>query len=417
MMKLKEMQGMGKVAAMLLGLAAGPLWAGTEGASSTFYGQNAGASGSGSSGVNTLVGNSAGFNTTGTDNTFLGYGVGFFNTSGYNNTFLGLEAGFSNITGYDNTFLGKYAGSSNQIGSGNVFLGFYAGSSETGSNKLYIDKCFSGGSCTPPLLYGEFDNHLLNINGVTSVSANSIAKSQMHFSLDNGDYGGFLTSVLQNNFFVSSGARYDSTVGGWIQRSADGNAMIAGSGAVGYRIFSHTGGVVGSSFTLGAPRLHIDYSGQFGINTAPVAGHEIHTLTGAYEMAGSWVDASSRDLKDNIVPLTNDDAAKALAELNPVRYNYKVTPDEGHVGFVAEDVPELVARKDRKGLAPMEIVAVLTKVVQEQKQALDEKTRRLDAQESLVATQQQVLARMEAKVTRMEQEVERLKRRYVSVPD
>ena len=37
-----------------------------------------------------------------------------------------------------------------------------------------------------------------------------------------------------------------------------------------------------------------------------------------------------------------------------------------HVGFIAEDVPELVATADRKGMSPMDVVAVLTKVVQEQ---------------------------------------------------
>jgi hypothetical protein len=105
-------------------------------------------------------------------------------------------------------------------------------------------------------------------------------------------------------------------------------------------------------------------------------------------MAGSWVDASSRDLKDNIVSLTNEDAAKALAGLNPVRYNYKVTPDEGHVGFIAEDVPELVARKDRKGLSPMDVVAVLTKVVQEQKLALGEQARSIQELRAAVAALQ-----------------------------
>jgi hypothetical protein len=44
-----------------------------------------------------------------------------------------------------------------------------------------------------------------------------------------------------------------------------------------------------------------------------------------------------------------------------------VDKDEKHVGFIAEDVPELVAMKDRKSLSPMDIVAVLTKVVQELK--------------------------------------------------
>ncbi|MGA2463993.1 MAG: hypothetical protein ABSH06_06520 [Thermodesulfobacteriota bacterium] len=36
------------------------------------------------------------------------------------------------------------------------------------------------------------------------------------------------------------------------------------------------------------------------------------------------------------------------------------------MGFVAEDVPDLIATKDRKELSPMDIMAVLTKVVQDQ---------------------------------------------------
>lgn len=36
------------------------------------------------------------------------------------------------------------------------------------------------------------------------------------------------------------------------------------------------------------------------------------------------------------------------------------------MGFIAEDVPDLVATPNRKSLSPMDIVAVLTKVVQEQ---------------------------------------------------
>lgn len=46
-------------------------------------------------------------------------------------------------------------------------------------------------------------------------------------------------------------------------------------------------------------------------------------------------------------------------------FRYK-TDDEAHVGFIAEDVPELVAAQDRKGLSAMDIVAGLTRVVQQQ---------------------------------------------------
>ena len=50
----------------------------------------------------------------------------------------------------------------------------------------------------------------------------------------------------------------------------------------------------------------------------------------------------------------------------------KKSPEERHLGFIAEDVPELVASKDRKGMSSMDVVAVLTKVVQEQQKTVQE---------------------------------------------
>ena len=65
-----------------------------------------------------------------------------------------------------------------------------------------------------------------------------------------------------------------------------------------------------------------------------------------------------------------------------MKFAYKADPTERHVGFVAEDVPDLVAQKDRKTLSPMDIVAVLTRVVQEQQQRIEELTAKLAALEA-----------------------------------
>lgn len=118
--------------------------AGSEGPLNTYYGQRAGYS-----------------STTGKYNTFLGAYAGYFNTTGYHNTFVGTYAGRSNTIGSHNTFLGNGAGSSNQSGRGNVFIRHNAGRDETGSNKLIID---NRGTITP-LIYGEFDNDIVTING------------------------------------------------------------------------------------------------------------------------------------------------------------------------------------------------------------------------------------------------------------
>jgi hypothetical protein len=91
---------------------------------------------------------------------------------------------------------------------------------------------------------------------------------------------------------------------------------------------------------------------------------------GSYD--GNWNPASSRDLKENIQNLTTDEAMDALEGLNPVKYNYKKHKEEARVGFIAEDVPELVAMNGRKSLGTVDIIAVLTKVIQEQQKFIKE---------------------------------------------
>jgi hypothetical protein len=85
---------------------------------------------------------------------------------------------------------------------------------------------------------------------------------------------------------------------------------------------------------------------------------------------GVWISTSTRAAKDNIRDLSSDEAIETLAGLEPVRFNYKAEPDEESLGFIAEDVPDLVATNSRDSLSPMDLVAVLTKVVQEQQKTI-----------------------------------------------
>jgi hypothetical protein len=100
--------------------------------------------------------------------------------------------------------------------------------------------------------------------------------------------------------------------------------------------------------------------------------------------ATQFVSSSSRELKANIAELSGSEAIATLENLTPVKFNYKADSDKNlHVGFIAEDVPELVATSDRKGLSATDIVAVLTKALQEQRKtivALGEKVKMLEAQ-------------------------------------
>jgi hypothetical protein len=382
----------------------------TTGDHNTFIGYYAG-NNNGAASFNTFLGYKAGYSNTGTSNTFLGHYAGVNNTSGFYNIFIGDNTGGNNTTGSRNTFIGLGAGGNNTTGYGNVFLGYVAGGSEGGSNKLYIDNCYGDGSCTSPFIYGEFDNRILKIDGKLGIktkplyqmdiSGNGVSKSQMHFSIDGTDTGGWITSYNVNHFWLSSGAVWDYSAGGWIQKSSDGKAVMAGSGGLGYRILFSSGVPVGD---VASPtvRFHIDYSGNFGINTSATSGKPINTGTGAYlSSGGAWINASSRQYKENIKVLTTEDADKTLVALNPVTFSYKADPTEQHVGFIAEDVPDLVATKDRKGLSPMDIVAVLTKVVQEQKQTLEEKSKIIEKQQKAFDNLAGTVAQLQAEVNRL----------------
>ena len=115
--------------------------------------------------------------------------------------------------------------------------------------------------------------------------------------------------------------------------------------------------------------VHLD--GTFGPGFNPA--HPIHAqVSGAFLSAGgTWTNASSRALKKDVSPLSGEAAMSALQRLEPVNFTYRNEPEDPHVGFIAEDVPDIVATADRKSLAPMDIVAVLTRVVQEQQKTIE----------------------------------------------
>lgn len=145
------------------------------------------------------------------DNTFLGVNAGLKNTTGKGNAFFGLNAGMNNTTGSFNSFFGTNAGSSNTEGSGNVFLGRQAGFNEQGSNKLYI----ANSSTNSPLIYGEFNNELLRINGRLEVRDG--------ISLDgfeakgNNLFAGLLAGEKnisgESNVFLGEGTGFNNTTG------------------------------------------------------------------------------------------------------------------------------------------------------------------------------------------------------------
>jgi len=110
-------------------------------------------------------------NTTGFQNTVVGYRTSTFNKSGSHNTTVGNGSNYFNREGSNNTIIGFQAGKGTALHNkfGSVFLGYKAGYNDTTDNKLYIDNS----DTTAPLLYGEFDNDILAVNGSLGVGSHS----------------------------------------------------------------------------------------------------------------------------------------------------------------------------------------------------------------------------------------------------
>ena len=123
--------------------------------------------------------------------------------------------------------------------------------------------------------------------------------------------------------------------------------------------------------------LVLDTTGRIGLGvSAPL--YQIHHSSGARLDAGNWINASSRAIKQDIHDLDRKAAFDALRALQPVTFAYKASPADMQVGYIAEDVPELVATPDRKGLSAMDVSAVLTKVIQEQQKTIEELQARIE---------------------------------------
>ncbi len=159
-------------------------------------------------------------------------------------------------------------------------------------------------------------------------------------------------------------------------------------------------------------RMVVDNVGQIGVDldTTPLDGfdpqHPIHAEQSGARLtaAGVWTNASSRALKAGIEPLTLAEASAALGALEPVKFHYRVEPTDSQVGFIAEDVPDLVATPDRTTLAPTDIVGVLTRVVQDQQRVLEEL-------QPLVQNQQELLEELQALVQEQQSRLEAYGRR------
>lgn len=220
---------------------------------------------------------------------------------------------------------------------------------------------------TVPLRMRGPDNFLVRFHGEGQGRASQV--------FDNGNFVGIGTTEPQQRLEVNGNIRINE------QNSAVAGLMITQAGGeTGYVLHNRA-----STLTIGAgsvDRVTIDRDGNVGIGESRPA-HPLQMASGAYvTQGGVWTNASSRALKRDIDPLAAEEALAALRGLQPVSFRYAGSDPDTYLGFIAEDVPELVASADREGLSSMDIVAVLTRVIQSQQERIDTLEERLGTLET-----------------------------------
>lgn len=201
-----------------LSLTSGGAGAGDDGGGCAYYGTSAGANSTGN--WNTFVGYVAGmWNTTGTYNTSIGANAAGGMSTGSHNISIGYTANNSVYSGSYNVSIGDYSGSSNisqssksrntsigyqsgyaTSGSGNIFIGYTAGYQASGSNLLYIDNT----STNTPLIWGNFSSNQVKLNGKVGIGIGTANFPTSAGSIDVSAYnlvvsGGILTEEVRVN--------------------------------------------------------------------------------------------------------------------------------------------------------------------------------------------------------------------------
>lgn len=144
-------------------------------------------------------------------------------------------------------------------------------------------------------------------------------------------------------------------------------------------------GKVGIGTADPAAKLHVAGNAYVADNlgigiTEPTA--KLHVAGNAF-VTGTLEIGSSRAIKEGIRDLSLEDARETLTALKPVHFKYK-NETEQQLGFIAEDVPDLVATDSRRSLVPMDFVAVLTKVVQQHDDRVKELEEAVNARDKAI---------------------------------
>ena len=359
-----------------------------SGSANTFIGSETGKLNT-SGGYNTFLGNRAGWkNTNGGYNTFLGNGSGYNNSTGGSNVFIGFYSGSDNISGAYNTFIGNSSGHE-ILGSRNICIGYQAGYNETGSDKLYIESSNSAS----PLIYGEFDNDLVRINGDFDITGSVVPTNKLHVEkgvavVDGTDGNTIDIQNTNTSYNVLSGIRFCNGTTANTYKGAIFYEDLLGYGR-GDLVFANNSTNASGNVTIADARMRIKNDGQ-------VLMPDVY-----YDAVGTpyqelYIDntgklgylSSSERYKENINSINN---VEWIYELRPVSFTYKSDPNKLlQFGLIAEEVEKInsyFVSYNKEGLVETvnygQLITPLLKALQEQQKQIETLEEKLSELEQL----------------------------------
>jgi len=361
----------------------------------TFLGSNAGTN-SRLCFDNTFLGAHAGLvNGTGFENVFVGADAGHTQANGYGNVYIGKEAGNGNLSANNSVFIGQQAGAGgvslsnsvyigyqagflpntyNTSRSGNVFIGYQAGYGEQRSNTLIIEN--ESTSSDNPLIYGEFDNDVFQINGDLRVDISNGTNSTLRMKGTNGNFNEVIKySSLTNDCVMGSVSGSGGRL--FLRSNGSSNFSIIENGNVGIGTIAPTEKleVNGEALVLGDIQTNANalVSGELIIYSLPTNGSTDLRVNAFGVLSTS---TSDRRLKTEIYTFQN--ALSKLLKLRGVSFNWKDEKDAGtQLGVIAQEVhdviPEIVTQNGKYlGVDYSELSAVFIEAVKEQQKIIEQ---------------------------------------------
>jgi hypothetical protein len=287
-------------------------------------------------------------NTSGDDNTGVGYGALNGNTTGSDNTAVGSLALELNVSGQANTAVGSQALNKN-TGTSNTAVGSYAlgfgslssnGNVAVGESALFV--LASNGNCT----------------AVGTGAGNQTTGAKNTFI---GYQAGYNITTGAKHTLVGG---YVGDTGGLDIRTAS-NYIVLSDGDGNIRLFSNNSGeiIVGGVTDRGAYNLQCNGTGVWG--------------------QGAYVNGSDARMKENVTNLLSGlDVVKAL---RPVTFQYKQEFSQDTAvqpGFIAQELVTAMTGQnyvdgvvhqggEYMGVAYQNLIPILTKAIQEQQEQIE----------------------------------------------